>query len=101
EVVALKVMRPDLLATPGILERFRREAKLARRVTHHNVARVFDIGEHDGEKFLSMEFVEGESLAAAIARGGAFSLSRAVAVGAAVAAGLGSAHAAGVVHRDL
>jgi serine/threonine-protein kinase len=101
EVVALKVMRPELLATPGILDRFRREAKLSRRVTHRNVARVFDIGEHVGEKFLTMEFVEGESLSAALARDGAFSLGRAVAVGAAVAEGLGGAHAAGVVHRDL
>jgi serine/threonine-protein kinase len=101
DVVALKVIRPELMATPGILDRFRREAKLARRVTHHNVARVFDIGEHQGEKFLSMEFIEGESLAAALARDGALSLGRAVAVGTAVAEGLGSAHAAGVVHRDL
>ncbi len=101
DIVALKVMRPELCATPGILDRFRREAKLARRVTHKNVARVFDIGEHGGEKFLTMEFVEGESLSAALAREGAFSLPRALAVAAAVAEGLGSAHAAGVVHRDL
>ncbi len=101
EVVALKVVRRELCDTPGILDRFRREAKLARRVTHRNVARVFDIGEHEGEKFLTMEFVEGESLAAALARDGAFSLERAVAVGTAVAEGLASAHAAGVLHRDL
>ena len=101
EVVALKVMRPELVATPGIPERFRLEAKLARRVTHKNVARVFDIGEHEGEKFLTMEFVEGESLATALAREGAFPLGRAVAVAAAIAEGLASAHAAGVVHRDL
>jgi serine/threonine protein kinase/tetratricopeptide (TPR) repeat protein len=101
ETVALKVMRLELLSTPGILDRFRREAKLARRVTHKNVARVFDIGEHDGEKFLTMEFVEGEPLSAALARDGAFSLSRANTIASAVAEGLGSAHAAGVVHRDL
>jgi serine/threonine-protein kinase len=101
EVVALKVMRLELLSTPGILERFRREAKLARRVTHQSVARVFDIGEHEGEKFLTMEYVDGESLSTALARDGAFSLGRAVAVGLAVAGGLASAHAAGVVHRDL
>jgi eukaryotic-like serine/threonine-protein kinase len=101
EVVALKVVRSELCATPGILDRFRREAKLARRVTHKNVARVFDIGEHEGEKFLTMEFVEGESLAAALAREGAFPVARAVAVGIAIAAGLSGAHAAGVLHRDL
>jgi serine/threonine-protein kinase len=101
EIVALKVLRRELLDTPGILERFRREAKLARRVTHRNVARVFDIGEHDGEKFLTMEFVDGESLSATLAREGALAVPRAVEIASAIAAGLGSAHAAGVVHRDL
>jgi serine/threonine-protein kinase len=101
EIVALKVMRPELLATPGILERFRREAKLARRVTHRNVARVFDIGEHDNDRFLTMEFVEGESLAAALQREGALAVPRALAIAAAIAEGLGVAHDAGVVHRDL
>jgi serine/threonine-protein kinase len=101
EIVALKVLRRELLSAEGIVDRFRREAKLARRVTHRNVARVFDIGEHEGEKFLTMEFVEGESLAAAIAREGALSVTRAVEVASAIAAGLASAHAAGVVHRDL
>ncbi len=51
-----------------MLERFRREVRLARRVTHPNVARIFDIGEHGGDRFLTMEFVDGESLAALLAR---------------------------------
>src|SRR5438105_3939135 len=63
EVVALKMLRRELVDTPGMLERFRQEVKLARRVTHKNVARMFDIGEHAGEKFLTMEYVDGESLA--------------------------------------
>src|SRR5215472_2413187 len=50
EVVALKMLRRDVAATPNILERFRREVKLARKVTHRNVVRTFDIGEHGGEK---------------------------------------------------
>src|SRR3954466_8082823 len=62
EIVALKVLRKDLAAAPGMLDRFRREVKLARRVTHKNVARTFDIGDHDGERFLTMEFIEGEML---------------------------------------
>ena len=62
ELVALKVLRRELVDSPGMLARFRQEAKLARRVTHHNVARTFDIGEHGGEKFLTMELVDGESL---------------------------------------
>ena len=101
ETVALKVLRRELVDAPGILERFRREVKLARRVTHRNVARVFDIGEHEGEKFLTMEFIDGESLSALLAREGALPLARAAAIARAIAEGLASAHAAGVVHRDL
>ncbi len=101
EEVALKMVRRELLDTPGILDRFRREAKLARRVTHRNVARVFDVGEGEGERFLTMELVVGEPLSALLAREGALDLPRAGAIAADIAAGLASAHAAGVVHRDL
>jgi eukaryotic-like serine/threonine-protein kinase len=101
ELVALKVLRKDLVSTPGILDRFRREVKLARRVTHRNVARVFDIGEHHGDRFLTMELVDGESLGALVAREGALPLARVVELCSGICAGLTSAHAAGVVHRDL
>ena len=101
EVVALKVLRQDLVNEPGMLERFRREVKLARRVTHKNVARVFDIGEHGADKFLTMEYVEGEPLNVVLARQGAMSVARVVEMTTAICAGLAAAHAAGVVHRDL
>jgi serine/threonine-protein kinase len=101
EIVALKAIRREIVDRPGMLERFRREVKLARRVTHANVARVFDIHEHDGEKFLTMEYVDGESLAAVLAREGRLSVARVVEIALAVCAGLSAAHAAGVVHRDL
>jgi eukaryotic-like serine/threonine-protein kinase len=106
EIVALKMVRHELISVPEILERFRREVRLARRVTHRNVARVFDIGEHQGEKFLTMEFVDGQSLATAlvgeVAEGaGRFSVQRALSVAEGLCAGLASAHEAGVVHRDL
>ncbi|MDI1429316.1 protein kinase domain-containing protein [Polyangium sorediatum] len=101
ELVALKVLRQDLVNEPGMLERFRREVKLARRVTHKNVARVFDIGEHGADKYLTMEYVEGEPLNVALARQGAMSVARVVEIATAICAGLAAAHAAGVVHRDL
>ncbi len=101
EMVALKVLRRELLSQPGILERFRREVKLARRVTHLNVARVFDIGEHAGEKFITMELIEGESLGARIARVGPLPVDDIVAIAASMGEGLAAAHAAGVIHRDL
>jgi serine/threonine-protein kinase len=101
EVVALKILRREVMDAAGMLERFRQEVKLARRVTHRNVARTFDIGESEGEKFLTMEFVEGEPLSAKLAREGAlpFDVIHHIADG--IGAGLSAAHAAGVVHRDL
>ena len=63
EIVALKLLHRDLLRAPGVLDRFRSEVRLSRKVTHKNVARMFDIGEHAGEKFLTMELIDGESLA--------------------------------------
>lgn len=101
EDVALKVLRRELAGSPGVLERFKREVKLARRVTHPNVARTFDIGEHDGERFLTMELVEGESLGELLGRDGRLSIDRTIEIAVAVCHGLSAAHAAGVVHRDL
>lgn len=101
EIVALKSILRELVETPGVIERFRREVKLARRVTHVNVARVFDIGEHQGNKFLTMEFIDGESLADLLAREGPLPVARVVAITTEVCAGLTAAHAAGVIHRDL
>src|SRR4051812_34755973 len=101
EVVALKVLRRDLNLTPDLLDGFKLEVKLARRVTHRNVARVFDIGEHEGERFLTMELIDGEPLSAALAKGGPLPILRGMEIAAGVAAGLAGAHAVGVVHRDL
>ncbi|WP_437586950.1 protein kinase domain-containing protein [Sorangium sp. So ce1000] len=101
EVVALKMLRRDLADSAGMLERFRQEVKLARRVTHRNVARTFDFGDHDGEKFLTMECVEGESLHHVLARTGPMPSQQAIGIGCSLCDGLGAAHAAGIVHRDL
>jgi len=101
EVVALKMLRRELVAVPGILERFRQEVKLARKVTSPHVARTFDIGEHEGDKFLTMELVEGGSLADELERVGPLPIERVLTVAVAVCSGLAAAHAASVVHRDL
>ena len=101
EVVALKLLRREVMDQSGMLDRFRQEVKLARRVTHRNVARTYDIGESEGDKFLTMEFVEGEALSARIAREGALPLEVVMHVAGEICAGLQAAHAAGIVHRDL
>ncbi|MBK9000215.1 MAG: protein kinase [Myxococcales bacterium] len=101
EDVALKMLSDELSGSPALIDRFRREVKLARRVTHENVARMFDIGEHEGARFLTMEFIEGESLADLLARSGRLPVPKVLELARAVCAGLAAAHRAGVVHRDL
>ena len=97
ERIALKVLRGGLSA--DALERFRREVKLTRRILHRNVARMFDIGDHGDEKFLTMELVDGESLAGRARTALPWTELQPMAVQ--ICAGLAAAHAAGVVHRDL
>ena len=101
EQVALKVLHRNFTGDAAAMNRFRQEVKLARRVTHRNVARTFDIGDADGDSYLTMEFVDGASLARRLQERGAFALGDAVRVAAAVADALVAAHAVGVVHRDL
>jgi serine/threonine-protein kinase len=105
EEVALKVLRQTFASQPAVVELFRREARLARRITHRNVARVFDIGEHDGERFLTMEFIDGEAASELLSRvgqrGEKLPLAQVFAIVQQVCAGLSAAHAAGVLHRDL
>jgi eukaryotic-like serine/threonine-protein kinase len=101
EVVALKVLAPQHEASSTAVLRFRQEVRLARKVTHPNVVRVFDIGEHDGRVYLTMEIVEGATLSALLRRRKRLSATEVASIGAAMCEGLGAAHAAGVVHRDL
>ncbi|HUQ06340.1 MAG TPA: protein kinase [Kofleriaceae bacterium] len=101
EVVALKLIKPELSAIGDMVHRFRSEVKLARRVTHRHVARIFEVGTLDGIAFFTMELVEGVSLGARLRRGGRLPWRDAVAIAAAVLDGLEAAHAVGVVHRDV
>jgi TolB-like protein/predicted Ser/Thr protein kinase len=101
EVVALKLLRRELLDDPRERARFRQEVKLARRVAHPNVARVFDLGEADGEVFLTMEYVDGATLATRIGREAPLPVAEVAALGLALCAGLGAVHDAGIVHRDF
>ncbi len=100
EVVALKVIRRDLVGEPGIVDRFRREVKLARKVTHRNVARVYDLGESEGQRYFTMEYVDGPSLAREIERG-VLDLGTVLRIAGELADALAAAHGVGVIHRDL
>ncbi|KIG18888.1 Adenylate cyclase [Enhygromyxa salina] len=99
EVVALKLLDGSI-ASPEAVERFRREVRLARRVTHRNAARTYDLGEHESWRFLTMEYVDGESLRTFLGRQ-QLSCARAVGFAQQIAEGLAAAHEAGVIHRDL
>lgn len=99
--IALKFLPSELATRPDSLERLLGEARLARRVTHPNVCRVHDIGDIDGQLFLSMEYIEGENLSTLIKRIGRLPGDKALAVAHQICAGLQAAHDRGVVHRDL
>jgi serine/threonine-protein kinase len=101
DVVALKVLEVGPSPAPEWLERFRREVRLARRISHRHVARTFDLGEHAGRLYLTMEYVEGENLQVLLERERALAPARAARIALALCEGLAAAHAAGVVHRDL
>jgi predicted Ser/Thr protein kinase len=100
EVVALKVIRPDLAASPEAFTRFLSEVKLARRVRHRNVCAMHEFGEDGATRYLVMEYVEGESLRRILQ---ARSLPRSTAFDycCQIAEGLQAVHQAGIVHRDL
>ena len=102
EVVALKLLRPEALASdPTLLERFKQELKLARRITHRNVLRTHDFGETGGVPYISMEYIDGVTLKEVVRSRGALPLGVGLSIAKQMCHGLGAAHAGGVVHRDV
>ncbi len=99
--VALKVIRPELASNLSILARFKQELLLAHQVTHRNVIRIYDLGEAEGVKFITMEFIEGEDLRSIIREKKKFTPEEAVDVIQQVCRALDAAHSVGVIHRDL
>ena len=99
--VALKRLAENLARDEELRRRFVREARLAARLSHPNVVRVFDVGEDEGRPFIAMEYVEGETLAELVARRGRLPAGEAATLGMQMCAGLAAAHAAGLVHRDV
>jgi eukaryotic-like serine/threonine-protein kinase len=100
--VAVKTIRVERLedASAGTLERFREEVKLARQVTHPNVCRIFDVGRDGGRLYLTMELIQGGTLAALL-RQGRMTADEALPLARQIAAGLDALHGKGLVHRDL
>jgi len=99
--VALKFLPNGVAADSEHLTRFHNELRLARQVSHKNVCRLYDLGDWDGRRFLTMEYVDGEDLAAPLRRIGRFPEDRAIAIARQLCAGISAAHERGVIHRDL
>ena len=102
ETVAIKTLRPDLAHTDAaMLERFKQEIRLARRITHRNVVRTHDLGEVDGMYYITMEYVEGTTLKTLITRRGPLPTPVTVTIGKQLCRALEVAHEQGIVHRDI
>ncbi len=101
EILALKLLRPEIARDPAMIERFKNELRLARRITHKNVCRIYDFNRAGDVACITMEYVDGESLRAYLNRAGRMAPERTIDLVRQIAAGLGEAHAQGVVHRDL
>ncbi len=99
--VALKFLPQGFEKEPGRLQRLLGEVRTARQVSHANVCRVFDIGEVDGQHFLSMEYVDGEDLSSLLRRIGRLPKDKAVQIARQLCAGLAASHDQGILHRDL
>ncbi|MCX6578515.1 MAG: protein kinase, partial [Candidatus Aminicenantes bacterium] len=101
EKIALKLLKPEVAADEDTVERFRNEMKLARKIGHKYVCRMYDLGKAEGTYFITMEYVPGEDLKSFIRRSGQLTVGKAVYVARQVLEGLAEAHRLGVVHRDL
>ncbi len=97
-LVAIKVLRVD---NPDVRERFQREARLAARLQHPNIVTVYDVGEHDGQPFIAMEYIPGETLAELIRRRAPLDTRQRVEMVIEICSGLAFAHKHGIVHRDI
>jgi serine/threonine-protein kinase len=102
EPVAIKALRPELGGLdPTLLDRFKQELRLARRITHRNVVRTYDLGEVDGTYYITMELVRGATVAALIREAGRLAVPATLTIGKQVCRALEVAHEEGIVHRDI
>jgi serine/threonine protein kinase/tetratricopeptide (TPR) repeat protein len=101
EEVAFKLIKPEIAADETTIERFRNELKLARKITHKNVCRMFDFHEEKGTPYITMEYIHGESLKDLIMKKGQLPEEQVINITQQICRGLAEAHEIGVVHRDL
>ena len=101
EEVAIKLIKPEIALDKGTLARFQNELKVARKISHRNVGRMYELMEDQGLHFITMEYVPGEDLRSFLHRSKRLTVGTAVAIAKDVCEGLAEAHRLGVIHRDL
>ncbi len=101
EKVALKLIKPEISADKRTIERFQNELKFARKISHRNVCRMYDLNKEEGSYYITMEYVSGEDLKSFIRRVGQLPSGKAISIAKQVCEGLSEAHKLGVLHRDL
>jgi tetratricopeptide (TPR) repeat protein/predicted Ser/Thr protein kinase len=101
EEVALKLVKPEIASDKKTLERFSNELKIARKIAHKNVGRMYELMEEKGTHFITMEYVPGEDLKSFIKRAGPLSAGKTTFIAKQICEGLAEAHGLGVIHRDL
>ena len=101
EKIALKLLKPEIAFDRETIERFSNELKLARKISHRNVCRMFDLGRAGGTTFITMEYVPGQDLKRLIRQTGPLGTGRAISIAEQLCEGLAEAHRLGVIHRDL
>jgi serine/threonine protein kinase/tetratricopeptide (TPR) repeat protein len=101
EKVALKLIKPEIASDKKTLERFGNELRIARKLTHKNVGKMFDINEEEGTHYITMEFVSGQDLKGLIRQSGQLGIGTALSIAKQMCEGLAEAHKTGVIHRDL
>jgi len=101
EEVALKLIKPEIASDKKTLERFSNELKIARKITHKNVGKMFDINEEEGTHYITMEYVSGQDLKGLIRQSGKLGIETSLSIAKQACEGLSEAHKTGVIHRDL
>ena len=101
EKIALKLIKPEIASDKNTIERFGNELKFSRKISHRNVCRMFDIGEEQGNHYITMEYVAGEDLKSMLRMMGRMSPAQTVSIGKQICEGLEEAHRLGIIHRDL
>jgi serine/threonine-protein kinase len=101
EEVALKLIKPEIASDKKTIERFSNELKMARKIAHKNVCKMYDLGEEKGTHFITMEYVPGQDLSGLIRQTGQLTVGTAISIARQVCEGLTEAHRLGVIHRDL